>query len=44
MKTCYFGESLRTSLRHYIQQKSEALHLYNGQEAVLLAGARMDKR
>jgi pyruvate dehydrogenase E1 component alpha subunit len=38
MKTCCFGESLKTSLRHIYKQKSEALHLYNGQEAVL-AGA-----
>jgi pyruvate dehydrogenase E1 component alpha subunit len=32
------GESLRTNLALYIQQKVRILHLYNGQEAVL-AGA-----
>jgi pyruvate dehydrogenase E1 component alpha subunit len=38
MKTCCFGKFEDKLAALYIQQKSEALHLYNGQEAVL-AGA-----
>jgi TPP-dependent pyruvate/acetoin dehydrogenase alpha subunit len=36
-----FGESLKTNLRHYTyNRKSEDFYIsYNGQEAVLLAGA-----
>jgi pyruvate dehydrogenase E1 component alpha subunit len=39
MKICYFGESLKTSLRHYTYNKVRGFYIYiNGQEAVL-AGA-----
>jgi TPP-dependent pyruvate/acetoin dehydrogenase alpha subunit len=44
MKTCCFGESLRTSLRHYTYNKSQRLlHLYNGKKVLAVARNGLDK-